>query len=63
MEDVSGMDSRVHSCVLFQDAVERAAIENVPHSLTREKRRCALHIISNSIDKLPATAEIRKGEG
>ena len=61
------MDSRVHSCVLFQDAVERAseraAIENVPHSLTREKRRCALHIISNSIDKLPATAEIRKGEG
>ena len=51
---------------VFQDAVERAAIE-LRVSLTHTRKAPLLHIISNSIDKLPAAAaaaaETRKGEG
>ena len=50
---------------VFQDAVERAAIElrvSLTHTRKAPLRDSLLHIISNSIDKV-AAAETRKGEG
>ena len=53
-------------CVLFQDSAAESIENERPSHAKSAVGRALLHIISNSIDKLPAeiaVAEIGKGEG